>query len=192
MFDENKNEQIQILLSFPWLKFSCPRADEKCVTLCPVCSCLLGHFAREPGKPASGSRRMENNMWPIREPLSTACFASSGPWLSASGVFCYFTGRLWLMKRPSGDRRHQEKTLLKINKALTGGPRLFQSSLPFPHYRSVSPFMGAQTVTARLLRWPQLPKGWQNQWIACKTTRVQGKGAFLKPLNHPPPRLRGS
>lgn len=60
--DEKKNEQMQILLSFRQLKFSCPRADEKCVTRCPVCSCLLDHFAGEPAKPASGSRRMENNM----------------------------------------------------------------------------------------------------------------------------------
>lgn len=174
---------MKILSSFHRLKFSCLKNGWK---VChSVCSCLLGHFAGESAKPASGSRRMENNMWPIREPLSTACFASSGPWLSVSGVFCYFTGRLWLMKRPPGDRHPQKKTHLKINKALPGGQEIPSLSA------SLTPF-GVRTVKTRLLHWPQLPKGWQSQSITCNTSRVQGKGAFLKPLNHPPLWLRGS
>lgn len=34
----------------------------KIVSLSVLCSSLLGHFAAETAKPASGSRRMENNM----------------------------------------------------------------------------------------------------------------------------------
>lgn len=191
---ERKDEQMRILLSFPsTLNLAVLASGWKvCHSVCflsfrPFCR-------REPARPASGSRRMENNMWPIRAPLSTACFASSGPWPSASGVLCYLTSRLWLTKRPCGDRRNRAKTHRKKNKALPGGQSFlrFLRFLLFLLYDSVSPSTEAQMETTRLLRWPIQPQGWRSQSINCKTTRVQATGAFLMPLSHPPLWLRGS